>query len=38
MGFYPVEVVINDAKRHGVVVLPPDIRHSAWGASGADRA
>jgi len=32
MGFYPVEVVINDAKRHGVVVLPPDIHHSAWGA------
>ncbi len=25
MGFYPVEVLINDAKRHGVAVLPVDI-------------
>jgi error-prone DNA polymerase len=30
MGFYPVEVVLNDAKRHGVTVLPPDIHHSRW--------
>ena len=25
MGFYPVEVLVNDAKRHGVAVLPVDI-------------
>jgi error-prone DNA polymerase len=28
MGFYPVEVLINDAKRHGVCVLPVDINRS----------
>ena len=28
MGFYPVEVLINDAKRHGVCVLPVDINKS----------
>jgi error-prone DNA polymerase len=30
MGFYPVEVLINDAKRHGVSVLPVDIDASAY--------
>lgn len=30
MGFYSVEVVVNDAVRHEVVVLPPDIQHSLW--------
>ena len=30
MGFYPVEVLINDAKRHGVAVLPVDVNRSAW--------
>ena len=25
MGFYPVEVLVNDTKRHGVAVLPVDI-------------
>jgi error-prone DNA polymerase len=30
MGFYPSEVIINDAKRHGVRFLPPDINRSAW--------
>jgi hypothetical protein len=25
MGFYPVEVLINDAKRHGTAVLPVDV-------------
>ncbi len=30
MGFYPVEVLVNDAKRHGVAVLPVDINASAW--------
>ncbi len=30
MGFYPVEVLINDAKRHGVPVLPVDINRSRF--------
>jgi error-prone DNA polymerase len=30
MGFYPVEVLINDAKRHGVAVLPVDINRSRY--------
>jgi error-prone DNA polymerase len=30
MGFYPVEVLINDAKRHGVAVLPVDINASNY--------
>jgi error-prone DNA polymerase len=30
MGFYPSEVIINDAKRHGVQFLPPDINRSQW--------
>ncbi len=30
MGFYPVEVLINDAKRHGVAVLPVDLNASAY--------
>ncbi|HEY5520003.1 MAG TPA: PHP domain-containing protein [Candidatus Limnocylindrales bacterium] len=30
MGFYPVEVLINDAKRHGVAVLPVDINRSRF--------
>ncbi|MBI3746835.1 MAG: PHP domain-containing protein [Chloroflexi bacterium] len=30
MGFYPVEVLVNDAKRHGVAVLPVDINASSW--------
>jgi error-prone DNA polymerase len=28
MGFYPVEVLVNDAKRHGVSVLPVDVNAS----------
>ena len=28
MGFYPVEVLVNDAKRHGVAVLPVDVNAS----------
>jgi error-prone DNA polymerase len=28
MGFYTPEVIIGDAKRHGVAVLPVDINHS----------
>ncbi len=30
MGFYPVEVVLGDATRHGVTVLPPDVHTSGW--------
>lgn len=30
MGFYPVEVLVNDAKRHGVNVLPVDVNASSW--------
>ncbi len=30
MGFYPVEVLVNDAKRHGVSVLPVDLNASAY--------
>ncbi|MFL5722237.1 MAG: DNA polymerase III subunit alpha [Chloroflexota bacterium] len=30
MGFYPVEVLVNDAKRHGVAVLPADINASFY--------
>ncbi len=30
MGFYPVEVLVNDAKRHGVAVLPVDVNRSRF--------
>ena len=30
MGFYPVEVLVNDAKRHGVAVMPVDINASSY--------
>ncbi|HEX7222279.1 MAG TPA: OB-fold nucleic acid binding domain-containing protein, partial [Candidatus Limnocylindrales bacterium] len=30
MGFYPVEVLVNDAKRHGIAVLPVDINRSRY--------
>jgi error-prone DNA polymerase len=30
MGFYPVEVLVNDAKRHGVAVLPVDLNQSSY--------
>jgi error-prone DNA polymerase len=30
MGFYPVEVLVNDAKRHGVTVLPIDVNASTY--------
>ncbi|MEX2236475.1 MAG: DNA polymerase III subunit alpha [Dehalococcoidia bacterium] len=30
MGFYPPHVLTNDAKRHGVEVLRPDINKSLW--------
>jgi error-prone DNA polymerase len=30
MGFYSPAVVVNDAKRHGIAVLPIDVNESAW--------
>ncbi len=30
MGFYSASQLIQDAKRHGVQVLPPDVSHSNW--------
>jgi error-prone DNA polymerase len=30
MGFYNPSQLIQDAKRHGVRVLPPDVSHSDW--------
>jgi error-prone DNA polymerase len=30
MGFYPVEVLVNDAKRHGVAILPIDVNASTY--------
>jgi error-prone DNA polymerase len=30
MGFYPVEVLVNDSKRHGVAVLPVDLNASIY--------
>jgi DNA polymerase III alpha subunit len=30
MGFYPVEVLVNDTKRHGVAVLPVDVNASSY--------
>ena len=29
MGFYPIEVLAGDARRHGVEILPPDVTRSA---------
>jgi error-prone DNA polymerase len=33
MGFYPVDVLINDARRHGVSILPIDPNISVWDAT-----
>jgi error-prone DNA polymerase len=30
MGFYPIEVLVNDAKRHGVAILPVDVNASRY--------
>ena len=38
MGFYPPHVLTNDAKRHGVRVLPPDVNRSAVRCTVDDRA
>ncbi|WP_321786709.1 error-prone DNA polymerase [Burkholderia pyrrocinia] len=33
MGFYPPSQLVQDAKRHGVQVLPVDVTQSGWEAS-----
>jgi len=33
MGFYPIGTVLQDARRHGVRTLPPDITHSRWDST-----
>ena len=33
MGFYAPAQLIQDARRHGVEVLPPDVNHSGWDCS-----
>ena len=33
MGFYMPEVVMGDAKRHGVAMLPVDVNKSLWECS-----
>ncbi len=33
MGFYAPATLIDDAKRHGVAVLPIDVQHSEWGCT-----
>jgi error-prone DNA polymerase len=30
LGFYSPSQLVQDARRHGVVVLPPDVLHSNW--------
>jgi error-prone DNA polymerase len=36
MGFYPPSQLIQDAKRHGVQVLPADVSHSEWDCTLAE--
>ncbi len=38
MGFYSASQLVQDARRHGIEVRPPDVQHSAWGTAleGAD--
>jgi error-prone DNA polymerase len=33
MGFYSPAVILNDARRHGVRVLRPDVQRSGWDSS-----
>jgi error-prone DNA polymerase len=33
MGFYLPEVIVGDAKRHGITILPVDINRSLWPCS-----
>jgi len=35
MGFYSASQLVQDARRHGVVVLAPDVQHSDWLAAPA---
>ena len=37
MGFYQPEVIINDAKRHNVTILPVDINKSLWQCGVEDK-
>ncbi len=37
MGFYSPEVIVNDAKRHGVTLLPVHINKSLWQCSIEDK-
>ncbi|MFY8274161.1 error-prone DNA polymerase [Pseudoalteromonas sp. SSDWG2] len=30
MGFYSLDQLVQDARRHGVAILPVDVNHSAW--------
>src|SRR6185369_324135 len=38
MGFYAPATIIGDAKRHGVPLLPADLRHSDWDCTLEERA
>jgi len=38
MGFYQPAQLVQDAQRHGVKVLPADVRYSHWDCTLADRA
>jgi error-prone DNA polymerase len=38
MGFYIPEVVIGDARRHGVTILPVDVNESRWDCRAGDMA
>lgn len=33
MGFYSPSTIINDAKRHGLKILPIDVQHSEWSCT-----
>ncbi|MDP3618222.1 MAG: error-prone DNA polymerase, partial [Ramlibacter sp.] len=33
MGFYSPSQLVQDGKRHGIVVLPPDVSHSDWDST-----
>jgi len=39
MGFYSPSQLVQDARRHGVTILPPDVNHSHWDHTleGSDR-
>ena len=36
LGFYSPSQLVQDARRHGVVVLPPDVMHSDWDCTLAE--